>query len=99
MMTITVNFKDDRVTTRINGTLEEVAEHYFSQPEVKSIDIFSGGQMAKNEFYTKTATRIYRAHPADVQAFDLYYNIRIKCRIDRADGSHEAMDYGFLRIA
>ena len=34
MMTIKVNFKDDSVTTRINGTLQEIAEHYFSQPEV-----------------------------------------------------------------
>ena len=99
MMTITVNLKDDSITTGINGTLEEVAEHYFRQPEVRSIDIFSGGQMEKNEFYTKTATRIYRAHPADIQAFDLYYNIRIKTRIDRTDGSHETLDYGFMRIA
>ena len=99
MMTIKANLKDDSITTRIDGTLEEVTEYYFRQPDVDSIDILDGVQMTKNELCTKTAVRIYRAHPADIQAFDLYYNIRIKTRIDRTDGSHENLDYGFMRIA
>lgn len=103
-MTITVNFKDDRVTTRINGTLEEVAEHYFSQPEVESIDILEGGQDFENEYFRRTVTRLYRVSPEEQKEFDLYYNIRASYKIEyRPEYRNEYRDReescGFMKIS
>ena len=104
MMTIKVNFKDDSVTTRINGTFQEIAEHYFSQPEVESIDILDGGQDYENEYFRRTLIKIYRVSPEDQKEFDLYYNIRAAYKVeynseykDRYNDREESC--GFLRIA
>ena len=104
MMTIKVNFKDDSVTTRINGTLEEVAKHYFSQPEVKSIDILEGGQDFENEYFHRTLIKIYRISPEEQKEFDLYYNIRADYKIEykpEYNGQYNDREEscGFLRIA
>ena len=103
MMTIKVNFKDDSVTTRINGTLKEIAKHYFSQPEVESIDILDGGKVQENEYFRRTVTRLYRVSPEE-QKIDLYYNIRADYKIeykpeykDQYEDREESC--GFLRIA
>lgn len=104
MMTIKVNFKDDSITTRINGTLQEIAEHYFSQPEVESLDILEGGKVQENEYLTRTITKIYRVSSEEQKEFDLYYNIRATYKVeykpeykDQYDDREES--YGFLRIA
>ena len=104
MMTIKVNFKDDIVTTRINGTLQEIAEHYFSQPEVESIDILDGGLDYENEYFRRTVTRLYRVSPEEQKEFDLYYNIRAAYKIEyKPEYRNEYRDReescGFLRIA
>ena len=103
MMTIKVNFKDDSITTRINGTLEEVAKHYFSQPELESIDILEGGQDFENEYFRRTVTRLYRVSPEE-QKIDLYYNIRADYKIEykpeyKDQYSDREESCGFLRIA
>ena len=103
MMTIKVNFKDDSITTRINGTLEEVAKHYFSQPEVESIDILDGGKVQENEYFRRTVTRLYRVSPEE-QKIDLYYNIRADYKIEykpeyKDQYSDREESCGFLRIA
>ena len=103
MMTIKVNFKDDSVITRINGTLEEVAKHYFPQPEVESIDILDGGKVQENECFRRTVTRLYRVSPEE-QKIDLYYNIRAAYKIEyKPEYKSECKDRkescGFLRIA
>ena len=103
MMTIKVNFKDDSITTRINGTLEEVAKHYFSQPEVESIDILDGGKVQENECFRRTVTRLYRVSPEE-QKIDLYYNIRADYKIEykpeyKGQYNDREESCGFLRIA
>lgn len=103
MMTIKVNFKDDSITTRINGTLEEVAKHYFSQPEVESIDILDGGKVQENEYFRRTVTRLYRVSPEE-QKIDLYYNIRADYKIEykpeyKGRYNDRKESCGFLRIA
>ena len=104
MMTIKVNFKGDSITTRINGTLEEVAKHYFSQPEVESIDILEGGQEYENEYFRRTLIKLYRVGPEEQKEYDLYYNIRAAYKVeynpqykDQYNDREESC--GFLRIA
>ena len=104
MMTIKVNFKDDSVTTRINGTLQEIAEHYFSQPEFDSIDILEGGEVQDNEYLTRTITKIYLVSQEEIKEFDLYYNIRAAYKVEyKPEYKEEYEDReescGFLRIA
>lgn len=103
MMTIKVNFKDDSITTRISGTLQEIAEHYFSQTEVESIDILEGGQDFENEYFRRTVTRLYRVSPEEQKEFDLYYNIRASYKIEyRPEYRNEYRDReencGFMKI-
>ena len=104
MMTIKVNFKGDSITTRINGTLEEVAKHYFSQTEVESIDILDGGQEYENEYFRRTLIKLYRVGPEEQKEYDLYYNIRAAYKIEyKPEYRNEYRDReescGFLRIA
>lgn len=104
MMTIKINLKDDSITTRINGTLQEIAEHYFSQPGVKSIEILDGGQVQENEYLTRTLIKLYRVSPEEQKEFDLYYNIRLSYKIEykpeyKDQYSDREESCGFLRIA
>lgn len=104
MMTIKVNFKDDSITARINGTPKEVAKHYFSQSEVESVDILEGGQVQENEYLTRTLTKIYRVSPEEIKEFDLFYNIRAAYKVEYKPEYKEQYDdreesCGFLRIA
>ena len=104
MMTIKVNFKDDSIITRINGALQEIAEHYFSQPEVESIDILEGGQDFENEYFRRIVTRLYRVSPEEQKEFDLYYNIRAAYKIEykpeyKGQYNDSEESFGFLRIA
>ena len=104
MMTIKVNFKDDYTVTRINGTFQEISEHYFSQPEVDSIDILEGGEVQDNEYLTRTITKIYRVSPEEQKEFDLYYNIRSAYKIEykpeyKGQYKDREESCGFLRVA
>ena len=104
MMTIKVNFKDDSITTRISGTLQEIAEHYFSQPEVESIDILDGGLDYENEYFRRTLIKLSRVSPEEQKEFDLYYNIRAAYKVKyKPEYKEEYEDReescGFLRIA
>lgn len=104
MMTIKVNFKNDSIITRINGTPKEIAEHYFSQSEVESIDILEGGQDFENEYFRRTLIKLYRVSPEEHKEFDLYYNIRAAYKIEyKPEYKNEYKDRkescGFLRIA
>ena len=104
MMTIKVNFKDDSITTRINGTPKEVAKHYFSQPDVESIDILDGVQVHENEYLTQTLIKLYRVSLEEQKEFDLYYNIRAVYKIEykpEYKGQYKGREEscGFLRIA
>lgn len=104
MMTIKVNFKDDSVTTRINGTLEEVAEHYFSQLDVESIDVLDGVQVYENEYLTQTLINLYRISPEDQKEFDLYHNIRASYKIEykpeyKDQYSDREESCGFMKIS
>ena len=104
MMTIKINLKDDSITTRINGTPKEIAEHYFSQQEVESIDILEGGQEYENEYFRRTLIKFYRVSPEEQKEFDLYYNIRAAYKIEyKPEYKEQYRDRkescGFLRIA
>lgn len=104
MMTIKVNFKDDSTITRINGTAKEIAEHYFSQSGVESIDILDGGQGYENEYFRRTLIKLYKVSPEEQKEFDLFYNIRAAYKIEykpEYKGQYEdrTESCGFLRIA
>ena len=104
MMTIKVNFKDDSVTTRINGTLEEVAERYFSQPDVESIDILDGGLDYENEYFRRTLIKLSRVSPEEQKEFDLYYNIRADYKIEykpeyKGQYNDREESCGFMKIS
>lgn len=104
MMTIKVNFKDDYTITRINGTLQEIAKHYFSQPEVESIDILDGGQDYESEYFRRILTKLYRVRPEEQKELDLYYNVRAAYRIEyKPEYRNEYRDReescGFMKIA
>ena len=104
MMTIKVNFKDDSVTPRIDGTLEEVAEHYFSQLDVESIDVLDGVQVYENEYLTQTLINLYRISPEDQKEFDLYHNIRASYKIEykpeyKDQYSDREESCGFMKIS
>ena len=104
MMTIKVNFKGDSITTRINGTLQEIAEHYFSQPEIESIDILNGGPDCENEYFHRTLIKLYRVSPEEQKEFDLYYNIRAAYKVEykpeyKSEYRDREESCGFLRIA
>ena len=115
MMTVKVNFKDDSVTTRINGTFQEIAEHYFSQPEVdaehyfsqpgvESVDILDGAQEYETDYFRRTLTGLYRVDQKEIDEFDLYYNIRLSYKIEYKPEYKDQYEdreesCGFLRIA
>ena len=104
MMTIKVNFKGDSITTRINGTLQEIAEYYFSQPDAESIDVLDGGQEYENEYFRRTLIKLYRVSPKEQKEYDLYYNIRAAYKIEykpeyRNGYRDREESCGFLRIA
>lgn len=88
MKTIKVNYNNgDFTITNINGTLEEVARHYFSVSwngkEVESIEILeAGGWAFENEYYINTPTRVYLADDADIKDFELNYNIRKEYKVE-----------------
>lgn len=81
MLEIRVNKVDnDYCYTRINANMEETAEYYFHNPEVESIDILNGG-VYENEHFKRTPQTIYRADPEIAKEFELFYNIRLICKI------------------
>lgn len=85
MMTIKIRLVDDEIITRINGTLEEVARHYFPRKEVVEIEILEGGMMNDTEYCTMTATRIYRATEEEIKEFELWNNIRYDFKVEYKD--------------
>ena len=74
-LTIKVNKKDDTIHTKINGTLEEIAQHYFTDPEVESINILEGGE-TETDLIKQIPILIYRTSEQDIKDFQLIYNIR-----------------------
>ena len=82
MMTIKIKMVNDEIVTRINGTLEEVARYYFPNKEVIEIEILEGGAINETEYFTATATRIYRAPAEDVKTFQLFNNIRYDYKVE-----------------
>lgn len=99
MLVIKVNFvDDDYCVTRINGTFEEIAEYYFSNPKVVNIEIIEGGTF-QNEYYKSIPTEIYRASEEDIKEFDLVYNIRLSYTMDYADGTQFNTSRGLCKVA
>ena len=103
MKIIKINLKNDSIKTQVNGTLEEMAEHYFSQPEVENIEILDGGQDYENEYLRRTLIKLYRASPEEIKEFDSYYNIRAAYKIEYKPEYEDQFEdreesFGFLRI-
>ena len=88
MKTINVNFNNgDNFITRINGTLIEIAQYYFSTSqngkEVASIDILDAGEeVFENEYFKNTPTKLYLASADDIKEFDLQHNVRKEYKIE-----------------
>lgn len=98
MLVIKVNFDSDYILTKINGTLEEVAKYYFSNPKVKNIEIIEGGTF-QNEYYKRIPTEIYRADEKDIAEFELIYNIRLRYIMDYVDGNTINTSCGLCKVA
>lgn len=100
MMTIKIILEDDEITTRINGTLEEIAMYYFPRKDVIRIEILDGG-IYENELFKKTPLEIYRASKQDIEEFDLICNIRLYYSVQYKQG--QAANYtsncGLCKIA
>lgn len=104
MMIIKINLKDNSIIARVNSSLREIAEYYFSQLDVDSIDILCGGQIQGNECLTRTVTRLYKVGSEEVKEFDLYYNIRAVYKIEykpeyKSEYKGREESCGFMRIA
>lgn len=82
MLTIKINKKDDTIHTKINGTLEEIAQHYFTDPEVESINILEGGEH-ETDLIKQVPLLLYRTPEQDMKDFDLIYNIRYQYAVLR----------------
>lgn len=81
MLEIKVNKIDgDYFLTKINAAPKEVAEYYFQREEIESVEILDGGNDV-NEFRTVRPLEIFRAEPAEIEAFRLAYNIRLKYEV------------------
>ena len=100
MMTIKINFKNDSIITRINGTLEEIAAYYFPIKEVETIEILNGG-VSENEYFKQTPLEIYRVNQKEIEEFQLYNNIRYRFKMEYKQG--QAADHvtscGICRVA
>lgn len=106
MKTINVNFNNgDNVTTRINGTLREIAQYYFSTSqngkEVASIDILDAGEeVFENEYFKNTPTKLYLASADDIKEFDLQHNVRKEYKVEYKIPGYEdcTSSCGFMNI-
>ena len=106
MKTINVNFNNgDNFITRINGTLIEIAQYYFSTSqngkEVASIDILDAGEeVFENEYVKNTPTKLYLASAEDIKEFDLQHNIRKEYKVEYKIPGYEdcTSSCGFMNI-
>ena len=93
----------DFYSTKINGTIKEIAEHYFSMPDTREIIFLSGG-VFENEFYIRTPVKVYRASEKEIKENDLFYNIILESSIFRKKAPYpfgktiETERTGLLRI-
>ena len=98
MLTIKVNKKDDAIHTKITGSLEEIANHYFVDPEVESINILEGGEH-ETEFIKQIPLLLYRTPEQDMKDFDLIYNIRYQyATVRKSTGECELSTAGLCII-
>ena len=107
VMKIRINYQYDNiihsVTIETNGDLKEIAKQYFTDPNVKSIDILDGGQDYENENFSRTLIKLYRVSPEEQKKFVLFYNIRVAYKIEykpeyRGKRKDIEGSCGFLRI-
>ena len=63
---------------RVSGTLNEIAERYFSQSEVETVEVLDGGIIRETKESVIFVTDFYRVSEEEAKEFDLYFNIR--CR-------------------
>lgn len=84
-MLIKVILKNDEVTMRINGTLEDIAIYFFSNPDVVSIKILECKPF-ENEYYRSTPLEIYRVPEDEVKEFELWNNIRYRYKLEYLQG-------------
>lgn len=109
MKTIKINYNNgDHTITKINGTLEEVARHYFGTSwggkEVISIEILEAGNwIFENEYFVNTPLKIYLEDSEIIKEFDLQYNIRKEYKTEyKGEYKQEYKDFttscGFMNI-
>lgn len=65
----------DTITTKINGTVKEIAEYYFKMHDVEEVEFLSGGKM-ENDFYIETPIKLYKAAEDEIERFQLFYKVR-----------------------
>lgn len=79
MFTIKILKLDDEIITKINGTPEEIAENYFHDKEVISIEYLDGEYEAAD--FTTIPVLLERVPETFCKKYKLYYNIRYKYMI------------------
>lgn len=96
MFTIKILKLDDQIITKINGTPAEIAENYFHDEEVVSIE-YLGGEYETAGF-TEIPILIERIPEAFCKEHELYYNISYKHMIVRKDGTFDNVSCGIARV-
>ena len=96
MFTIKIVKLDDQIITKINGTPAEIAENYFHDQEVVSIEYLDGEYEAAG--YITIPILIERIPEAFCKEYGLYYNIRYEHMILRKDGTFKKISCGIARV-
>lgn len=76
MMIIRIKKTDgDTITTKINGTVKEIAEYYFQMHDVVEVEFLHGGDF-ENDYFIKTPLKLYKPRKDEIERFQLSYNVR-----------------------
>lgn len=65
-----------------DATLKEIAEKYFSNPEVVRVEFLDPVEVKETEYCKLTTLNLYRVPQEEVEEFQLWYNIRKSVRIE-----------------
>lgn len=89
-MLVKINLENNSIVVKENGTLEEIALKYFTNVNVKNIEVIEAPEYTnKNEFFNRIPVGIYRADEDEIKEFDLFHNIRVNFFVEYLQGQAE----------
>ena len=76
MMIIRIKKTDgNTITTKINGTIKEIARYYFQMHDVDEVEFLHGGE-TENDYFVKTPIKLYKPGKDEIERFQLTYKVR-----------------------